>query len=88
MAIGTQQYQVFNLGIIAFLRSENKIFKVRLAFTRDFQADSKRLAKTAAKKCFFVMTYASLSRLIAEPKIPSGFNISIIIMRPNTPTSR
>ena len=44
MAIGSEQHQIFNLGILALLRSIDKILKMSLALARNLQAHRKRLA--------------------------------------------
>src|SRR5688572_30164538 len=41
MAVRSQQNQVFNLGMSAFLLAVNNVREVRSAFTRDFQANRK-----------------------------------------------
>ena len=48
MAIGSQQNQIFNLGILSLLGSKNKVFKMGLALARNLQAHGKRLTRGGA----------------------------------------
>src|SRR5882672_7843807 len=48
MAIGSQQNQIFNLGILSLLGSIDKIFKMSLALARNFQAHGEGLARSGA----------------------------------------
>ena len=44
MAVRAQQHEVFDLGVVAFLRAVNNVFKLRLAFARQL-SDGRQMAR-------------------------------------------
>ena len=48
MTVGSQQYQILDLRIVALLRTVDDVFEVCFAFARDFQANSKLFAGRSA----------------------------------------
>ena len=53
MAVGTQQHQVFDLGIDAFLLAVNDVGETRRAFTRNLLNESRTARRPAARAIGF-----------------------------------
>ena len=53
MTVRAEQNEVFDFGVIAFLKSVNRVFKTRLSRLGNFQTNRKRLARFGFRVRFF-----------------------------------
>src|SRR5437588_9435658 len=53
MAVGSNQHQVFDVGVVAFLRAVNDVVETRNAALGNFEADGGRLTGSDASKSLF-----------------------------------